>query len=1636
MARRAGGFGTAFSQAFAAMMNAVEAQRHNRALEDHWARIDGKLTPSEIEAAAIGRVRGEGMNSFDSRGDGGGAYKGGAQAEAHAAEMSEYLQKNYGLSKAGAAGVVGNAWQESNFASNFKPGGDKGSASGMFQWRGDRQTDARNWMEQNNKDPNDWRSHLDFAMHETARDYPSMMNQLKTTNDPSYATREFFHVFERGDPKQANFANREGMANAAMKGGVPATTETAATTPTKGPNKGKTPPTKAATADEPSKEAQPVSVSVGTRDNKFLLPGSDETVPEDTRTPEQMNQDSPAPPPGAAMPRNERALPTPEQAPSPPSDRTPISTIPPGPTVPAQDAAPVMGPQVPPGGITTEVPEGAARPDAPITNTPQPIVNAARPDAPGMGSRGLPPAPQFGPNQRADNGDRPDLTGRSPISAVRPEPPVPVGTINANTDKSPVNMGPATRADDGSRPDLTARSTPTPAQASVQTQPALPPRPTQPAQDPRFVQVTAPNSDPTARNRPQMTALNLNLWGSNPPVAQQQAVTPQSNVRRPDDDLSGVTPSAPNMDDVSLGMQLGARKGGPITPMSGAAANTRRSGGVNRFAAGGAIPARPTTGFAVGGTAMPAVGGRVYSPVDPRTATSNAIGTLLYGNPRGGNDPGMTLQQYHDKINALTPDQQSWLTAQQHLLDNYPTGNPMDPNVASMRALYDAQFNSTAPPGAAPAAAAPAAAAPAAAATSSTAAPSISQINPAAKTPDLSADTTTTAGPVTGAFKLPNTVTPKTPNFINPDTGETSNSPESQNVGGTDYTVTPKGDTSQNVAQPGGFRRGGAIGYDDGGGVSPTAIGGMPPGLGGQGAIPPIYYNGATYAGAGAPVGKGISQNSAGTSVAGAIPSLPMAKGGAVGFDDGGSVDDYTGQDAESQAVGPETGNARGAPAPVAAPVTTPRVTPESNYVGATGPQDVHPDLPAWTPQIKDDQGNPSRGVIGAIAGGLHYLASQLGLGGDGGQRPAMAQDPNTSVNRTNFASGQGVEGAPMPSQADMHTLHSAMGTDGLTSGMRNLAGMEAVRNYYLVQGEPDKADKMAASMLQYSVSLAQQHGDEAARRYYDGDLKGAVEQLNHASEAIADGNDYKAELAPDGKHVVLSNRDLNGREIWKAKVAPQEILSAALGMKDGSLAWSAYEAQAAKYDPATQQMIRDRNQQKTWQHQQDVTDQKAQAKEDAAAAQAKGLNTVLEGMHKPRGAPAPGLPPAPGAAPVLNSPSKTVVPDQAPTSADQGAPPSPSAQGSAQSATLPTDADQTGAPAPTPAPAVAPAIPSGPTAALPAAQPSEPPPTRPDEVEGYASLAPAQANEAWKTYQAEYAQWHQNQVDQQREGRMDRREAFTQDQLNRREQFTQDQTRRTNEEHDRRVQQAEQEKVRLARVSPMDERTLQSKFDTNPDPATGAVGKEPADWLAASHYGRDANGQPVALPQAKQAMGQEFDDATGKGGAAKVDTLGKALINTQRMNSHISTDQLADALTGMASGKYVYASDPKPISDTWGDRYSVVVARPDGSGQMSMLVPESDLNDIIRIRGAQAEKVKAGAATANAAANPYQGPAISPAPRRAPSPTTGQESGPTVRPGMLTGQPAPTTNPVGDWWQNMLHPKPMARGRGYNASP
>ena len=176
-------------------------------------------------------------------------------------------------------------------------------------------------------------------------------------------------------------------------------------TPTKGPNAGKPPAGSYQVAGLNDVPLSPEGVEKQRKDLEA------HRAAPDTRTPEQMNADSPAPPPGSAMPRNERALPTPEQAPPPPGDKTPISAIPPGPTVPAQDArfdappesgypdsAQTLPVTHPPG---PEDPEIAARQaHGQGTLPPARMYHSLRPDDMPSSGVGVSAADTYGPLQR------------------------------------------------------------------------------------------------------------------------------------------------------------------------------------------------------------------------------------------------------------------------------------------------------------------------------------------------------------------------------------------------------------------------------------------------------------------------------------------------------------------------------------------------------------------------------------------------------------------------------------------------------------------------------------------------------------------------------------------------------------------------------------------------------------------------------------------------------------------------------------------------------------------------------------------------------------------------------------------------------------------------------------------------------------------------------------------------------------------------------------------------------------------------------------------------------------------------------------------------------------------------------------
>ncbi|MCF1478137.1 hypothetical protein FS782_13760 [Agrobacterium vitis] len=85
-------------------------------------------------------------------------------ANEEAAKARDYLVAQHGFSPAQAAAFVGHGMQESAF--NTQASGDNGSAFGIMQWRGDRQTALRQFAAKSGRNVIDLPTQLDFAVSE------------------------------------------------------------------------------------------------------------------------------------------------------------------------------------------------------------------------------------------------------------------------------------------------------------------------------------------------------------------------------------------------------------------------------------------------------------------------------------------------------------------------------------------------------------------------------------------------------------------------------------------------------------------------------------------------------------------------------------------------------------------------------------------------------------------------------------------------------------------------------------------------------------------------------------------------------------------------------------------------------------------------------------------------------------------------------------------------------------------------------------------------------------------------------------------------------------------------------------------------------------------------------------------------------------------------------------------------------------------------------------------------------------------------------------------------------------------------------------------------------------------------------
>lgn len=169
-----------------------------------------------------------------------------------------------------------------------------------------------------------------------------------------------------------------------------------------------------------------------------------------------------------------------------------------------------------------------------------------------------------------------------------------------------------------------------------------------------------------------------------------------------------------------------------------------------------------------------------------------------------------------------------------------------------------------------------------------------------------------------------------------------------------------------------------------------------------------------------------------------------------------------------------------------------------------------------------------------------------------GHQKPAVPTqetDPITGLLNDMFG-GDNPEAA---TPATMKRIQEAVDPhEELNAGARGIAGMLAgVRHAYAI-GDADSANKLARGILFNLQDLSLRHGQEAYKMIREGDVKGAVKQLQQSANAAPDGTTVKMKANKDGGADYVQ-KTIDGKTISSGTLSPEELLGHITGAANGT---------------------------------------------------------------------------------------------------------------------------------------------------------------------------------------------------------------------------------------------------------------------------------------------------------------------------------------------------------------------------------------------------------------------------------------------------------------------------------------------------
>lgn len=134
-----------------------------------------------------------------------------------------------------------------------------------------------------------------------------------------------------------------------------------------------------------------------------------------------------------------------------------------------------------------------------------------------------------------------------------------------------------------------------------------------------------------------------------------------------------------------------------------------------------------------------------------------------------------------------------------------------------------------------------------------------------------------------------------------------------------------------------------------------------------------------------------------------------------------------------------------------------------------------------------------------------------------------------------------------------------------LGPAVREIAGIKAIYDYYLRQGNVQKAEQSAAGLVMRAADHSMRYGAAAEQAIKDGNFPRGAELLRQAYDNVPDGRSAEADVDETGRGMFVLKDD-KGNVIARNPFGPQQMYAAALGMKDGSLFWREITTAAHRY--------------------------------------------------------------------------------------------------------------------------------------------------------------------------------------------------------------------------------------------------------------------------------------------------------------------------------------------------------------------------------------------------------------------------------------------------------------------------------------